>query len=446
MKLKSFLGIGLLFIFTTLLLMWPSLYNHFPLTNPDSGSYIHNGYINDLPKDRPVFYSWYIKWISREKSLWYVVLSQCLLLASLITAAIFRFFPKLHFALKSGSVILLSLCTSAGWFSGQLMPDIFTSIILLSILLFYATPHWSIKILLSVIIFASACLHNSSLINVSSFSLFLILLSVALKQYRSLLKPSLQLFSISLLSWIATCSLHYQYDYGFVPSRSGHIFLMGRMAENGILKKYLKEYCPTQNMKLCAYQDNIPDKAWDFIWNDDGAFAHSGGWDSSKSEYTKIIMGSLSKPEYLALHISEAIKGTVEEACLVTVGDGLLFDIETSNVIYKIEEHFPDKLQYLRDSKQAKDKLSFTTLNLIYQSFALLSIAITLIILFKNKTGNTRYLLSIVMLFILINAFTSCTFANVLPRLNARVFWVLPFFCTLIIFETLQGKLLKEKS
>lgn len=447
MNLKILLSVFVLFLGTALLLMWPCLYNHFPLTNPDTGAYIHNGFVNDLPKDRPVFYSWYIRLVSRDKSLWYVVLSQCLLLAALMVTSIYQFFPKLNFTLKSFAIIIVSICTSVGWFSGQLMPDIFTSIILLSILLLYRSPNYSVSFLLSFIIIASSCLHNSNLINVSALAIGLIILSICVLNFRHFLRPSVLLLAISAFSWITSCAIHYQYNYGFTPSRASHIFVMGRMVENGILKKYLDEYCPSQDMKLCAHKDNLPENAWNFIWCDDCAFTHSGGWDSSKNEYNRIIKSSLSQPKYIGLHLIEAIKGTVKEISLINIGDGLTFNVSQSNLLYKIEEHFPDKLQFLRDSKQAKNILTYNKWNVTFRLFALFTILLLLYLLFNNKLSKAQYTwLMIVILYLLINAFTSSTFANVLPRLNARVFWVLPFFCTLIILEQLENHIENKKA
>jgi hypothetical protein len=445
MKVKALIEFALLVLCSSALLMAAGLYNHFPIVNPDTGAYIYNGFSGELPKDRPIFYSWFIRAASLDRSLWLVIVAQCLLCGSLIVALIQSAFPKLHIITKL--LLLLGLCmgTSVCWFSGLLMPDIFTGILLLSILLLLITQQRWAHILLMVLIFCSILMHNAHLLVSIAFGICLLgstWLRPSMRLYR---QKAISICLISLSAWLCICGLNYHTGYGFKPSRTTHVFIMGRMCENGVLKAFLKDNCTNNAYRLCAYQDQLPEHAWDFLWSNHPGFIASGGWDSSEVEYKQIIKESLLQPKILKLQIQEAIKGTATELSLLSVGDGLNFDINNSNVLYKIENHFPKKLVYLRASKQGQGILHTDPWNTVYPLVALLTITAGLWIAYRKRDPIINSLLTCIVLFLLINALMSCSFANILPRLNARVFWVLPFFCMLLMMQYVQDYRTKKK-
>ena len=75
-------------------------------------------------------------------------------------------------------------------------------------------------------------------------------------------------------------------------SKSKHIFYMGRMVENGILKKYLDETCATKNYQLCAYKDSLPATADRFLWDFENSPVYKlGGWKTTKKEFNESQFG-----------------------------------------------------------------------------------------------------------------------------------------------------------
>lgn len=430
-----------LLLFTTILLMGAALYNHFPLLNGDTGAYIHNAYTTIIPKDRPLFYSWFIQFISRERSLWYVVLFQCGLTAGLIRSFMSRFYGGVSFAAKTTIILLLCLGTGICWFTGMLMPDFITPLLFFAAILFLYERAAPAKFIWALLfLFFSLC-HNSHLMEGLLFLICLFPLLRRAQQRKCMVLNAVVLVGINLLSWAILCTMNLRAGYGFTPSATSHVFVMGRMAENGVLKAYLDDHCPSPDLKLCPFKDQLPEHAWDFIWNDKGAFAHSGYWDSSKKEYTRIIHATLTRPKYLALHAREAAKGTLLQTAQFSVGDALPANLENSNVLYKIEEHYPKKLQYLRESKQYHSALHYETLNTLYLLFPIAVLLAFAIVAFRKPLAREQaFLLKAALLFILINAFISCTFANILPRLNVRTIWILPLLLMLVIADKLSSR------
>lgn len=445
MNSKSFFQFSGLVLLTTALLMSAALYNHFPLLNVDTGSYINNAYALHLPKDRPIFYSWFIRFLSRERSLWLVVLSQSALCATLICGFIFRFFGALPIAMKTAVIVLTTIGTGICWFSGMLMPDIFTPLLFLSGVLFIFSRSATQRILLALLFFGLSICHNANLMIGLLFAVAMIVVVWKADEKVLLTRNTILLTAVSILAWLSVCEINRKEGNGFTPSPVSHVFIMGRMIENGVAKAYLDDHCRTETLRLCPYKDELPQHAWDFIWNNDGAFAHSGYWDSSKQEYRYIINATLSSRKYVWLHLREAIKGTAVQIVQTSVGDALPATIGTSNAFYQIEGHYPQKAQYVRDSKQYQGKLKFENLNRLYLIFGISTVILFIVAIAKRGLPKIhKSLLVGTIAFLIINAFISCCFANILPRLNARAMWLFPMIVLLVTASNIQGSILRK--
>ena len=46
----------------------------------------------------------------------------------------------------------------------------------------------------------------------------------------------------------------------------GYGVAFGRMLQDGIVARYLRDHCPDQHFKLCPYRDELPATADDFLW------------------------------------------------------------------------------------------------------------------------------------------------------------------------------------
>ena len=365
MKLTRFI---LLLIATSILLMVIAFYNGYAIVDGDTNAYIYSGFSNAALKDRPPFYGLFIRYSSFWASLWFTVFFQSLLVSYLLLKYIDLIQKKATgFSQALTTVIVITSFTCVSWIASFLMPDIFAGILLLATLLFISVSGERKGALAgyALIIFFCMLVHNSHLLIVVLFSAVLAIWAVLKKQKR-ILRRCIVLVSISCLSWISLCSVNKINGYGFTFSPSGHVFIMGRLSEMGILKVYLSDNCAGKNMKLCSYKDSLPVYSWDFIWQRYSPFYKTGGWDSSKAEYTDIIHDIFTRPKYIKMLAQKSAVGTLRTLGQINIPDRYAEYGRESGPGQVVSMYFNDDMNEYVESLQNNSWLSGTTFNIFY--------------------------------------------------------------------------------
>ena len=435
------------------------------LYTSDSGAYLMTAQSLSIPLDRSVFYSLYIRGLHDFLALFsqpilgeIVVLPPLILLFVGIFQLVQKLFPTLRKLKQQWIFLAMWFCafflTSMPWFLFQAMPDIFTAILCIFVLLFLQTKSLSNSIACSMVILVAAIMHNANLITLTSFSMAIWL---ALKGYLGkwthpihqyiTLSKSRSLLGLSFVPWALLIASNVWGGNGVTVGKGSHVFFMGKLCENGILKTYLDDECATHPNPFCAYKDSLPEHTWDFVWNSHGILEKTGGWHHSKELYNQIIWGTLSKPKYIAQHIQAAISATAQQVILTNGGDGLTPLDTTATLAQELKLHYPDEYQgFINESKQQKSQIDFTFYNRIYDWSAIVLILGAVICLYRRPNPLLATFFGITALFILCNAFSTACFANVLARLNARDFWILPMLSMGIIVQYFYSNTSKQES
>ncbi len=447
--MKTFIS---LLLTTSLALMVVALYNGFGLTENDTGAYIEKGILNIIPNDRSPFYGWFIRYTSMWSSLWYALFAQCLLLAYLLLKFIFQLAvfsrqsavadskaegpdndPNLpagrqdsqaRFTLFTIIVIVSFTCVS--WVASYLMPDVFAGILLLAILLFLSDKDKKTLqlVIYALIIFLSIIVHNSHFLIVAPFSMVLVVWAL-IKKNKTVLKRSIVLLCLSVMSWLLMCTVNAVNGYDFTYSRGSHVFMMGKFVEMGLLNTYLDENCGKKNLKLCNYKDHMPDYSWDFIWDSESPLYKTGGWDSNKVAYNTIIHDVFTTPRYMKLFARNSATATIRQLVQVQAPDRTSPMGKWSSPWQRIGTYFGDELNEFCTCKQYGDGLSGTSSNYIYYLFFILS-SCWILFHYRVLSREILFIYSTILFFLLLNAFVTATFSTVLSRYQNRVFWLLP--------------------
>jgi hypothetical protein len=218
---------------------------------------------------------------------------------------------------------------------------------------------------------------------------------------------------------------------------------MGTMVEHGILKQYLDDNCSKKEYKLCAYKDSLPQRAYQFVWDEDSPFYKIGGWKETKQEFNEIIYSSLTEKKYIGMHIKESLKATYKQLLLFDIGDGNGSFLEGTLLYERIAKYFNNNLLSYSSSKQSQKELGFVgKWNVLFSIVVILSVLFLIfaILVFRNKINNRiKNVLFLFSVTIAINAWDCGTFANAIDRLGCKMIWLIPFVAILIAFNLKQN-------
>ncbi|MFZ5552347.1 MAG: hypothetical protein ACOZCO_04470 [Bacteroidota bacterium] len=435
----------ILFLLTgAIFLLIPAFDNNFPFVYPDTGAYIASGFNGDVPVDRPISYGLFLRHISLKTTLWLPVFLQSIIVFYLIYLCVKYFVRSEHTKVISLIVTLILVsCTGLGYHTGQLMPDIFTGILAVTLILLVFSKHLSFteKILLFLILLVSSLMHVSNILFMLILSFILIVyFCVRYKFSKNILTEILKyrlIFLTTITALLLLPSIHYIYGKQFVLTRNSHVFLTAKFCESGLLEKYLKDNCKEKAYKLCEFKDNLPKSAMEFIWSPESPFYKTGVWEKSETEYKEINSGIIFTPKYWKWLFTDAVKSTLSQYFTFTAGGGLIPLPEGSPTYFEINSKMHHELNQYVISKQSKNYLDTSNINRRQYMLFILSLLVFSIILFiESSPINTivgKKMVVFVLLMPLINAFICGFFANVYERLQARVVWILPLFLLIIL-------------
>lgn len=434
-----------------LMLMLIAFYDNYPIVTNDTGSYIESGCSITTPPDRPIVYGLFVYLSSLGLSLWLTVFAQCLIVALLII----RFIRRTAGSVPNQRIVAFFLFTSVGtiggWHCSQLMPDIFTAILVLSIInyLFLDDKRGYAWVYLSLMILA-VLMHNSHLVTLTLLVLCLFLSHLAANTRIADLRKTLTIAIVCLLSWTAACTVNYIGGNGFRPSKATHIFLMGKLVENGVLKTYLDKACPVYHYNICTYKDSLPAVAWEFVWDNTSPLYRTGGWEANREEYNNILKDISTRPKYWVFLGYKSLEGTLRELSLTGIDESYklpwtVFDADTPP-FKAIQKYIPHELNEFVTSRQNTKTLNIPFLDKIYIVVLVLSSILVLLTWKIKNNGLWKGVFVILTLMIVLNAFVCANMANVLTRLNSRIIWLLPVFNTLLLCDTLPRFFMKRKA
>jgi len=420
--------------------MTPAFINGFPIVYSDTSTYIVSGFEWETPFDRPITYGLFL-WLTSLGgiSLWLTVFAQCLILAWCVRLLNHRFLGKSRRTdvIVFLEAVVLSLLTSSSWVASQLMPDVFTPIMLLSAILIitnhggYSLGH---SLFLYFIFFLSASMHMGHL----SFNVAFLVAILIIRKIKVVgLKDTIQLRPVILLMALSVATI-FTMGSAFAKSRNG--FFMGALVEHGIAKEYLDRHCNQHQYKMCAYKDSLPEYAWEFLWEKNSPFYKMGAWTETREEFGEIIHGTLTSPEFIGLHVKESLKATAQQIVKFKIGDGNGAFLQGTQLHERIALYFPHELSKYEHSSQNRQQLSYTNIaNEVLAVVVILAVILLGWLAIKRISGFNNILI-LILLGILVNAWVCGTFANAIDRLGTKVIWLIPLMAMIGSYKFWQSK------
>lgn len=388
------------FLIAAALLTWPAVFNGYPLVFDDTGTYLSQAVHVYAGWDRPVFYSVFLLPLHLTLTTWPVVAVQSLLAVHVLwltgrtlrdtsplplweegrgrvaysrEIAGVRTPPPIPLPRGEGGccndvrrpawwlvpfTAALSLTSALPWLASELMPDIFTPLLILSLALLVLAPHrLSRGERVWLIVFSAFTIAAQQSSVPLSFGLLLVLLP--LRRVLGAPKPlgwraigrSLAPPALAILALIAVNTAAFR---RVSPSPFGNVFLLARIIYDGPGMRVLERDCPRSGWRLCAGLADIPLNSDEFLWSPASPIPRAGGYKAVSAEANAIIFAALSAEP--GAEFTAWLENGLAQLAEFDTGDGL--DPCPVTVDPWIERDFPRfESAAFAASRQSQDRL-----------------------------------------------------------------------------------------
>jgi len=440
----------------TLLLIWPALYNGYPLLISDSAAYIASGHLGQVPVDRPIIYGLFLRHISLSWSTWLVIITQSIFINYLIYL-ITKYFikSKKKAVLQLILISILAFGTSLAHYCSFLLADIFTPISLLSLFLLLILNQKKHLTILSFLFLLSTIVHLSHIpLIISVLALSIVFLWFFKRDYFKIkLKRIGLITSLFLAALLSITSINFSLGYGFKIARTTNIFLAARLIETGIANKHLKKNCSKKDFEveyknLCKYIDQF--KQWPYagiyLFDSTSPFYQGGcndkGWEncwlSKDKAYGDLTADIMKDPALRKEFIYLIGEGTIDQLSS--------FELEPLNPQQHtelIEWHYKFDLKQFKESRQFNARQEFNGINTIERYLFYSSLFVLLLLglkYWKQLTEEAHLFILIVLVGLISNAMLVSTLSTVVPRYQGRIAFLIPLVLLSIILNRIIEK------
>jgi hypothetical protein len=408
------------------MLLAPALWNGFPLLQWDTGGYLARWYEGYLVPSRSTVFGLYLHY-GEDSGFWLNLGIQALATLWILQLTL-RVFNMARPARLIALSIALILTTALPWLASMLLTDIFAGLSVLSlfILVLHGDKISTIEkwLLFAFTAFAAAT-HSATLGVLFGLCCAGWMVRPLLREriaIAGLAQGSLTIVAGAAMLLAANFALSGQLEW--TPGGSGVAF--GRMLQDGIVTRYLRDHCPSQRFKLCPYRNELPATADEFLWGH-SMFDTLGRFNGLNEEMGFIALHSLA--EYPLWQAEAAIKATAQQLVHVATGEGSNGWLPHT---YGIIEHYvPAQAAPMRAARQQHWDIDFAAINWIHVPVALVSLllvfAITGRAIWRRRPDDLALLAATVSLAMLGNAFICGVISGPHDRYGARMVWIATF-------------------
>jgi hypothetical protein len=405
------------------LFLAPALWNGYPLLEYDTGGYLARWYEGYLVPSRSTVFGIYLHF-GEDSHFWVNLGIQALTTLWLLQLTL-RVFGIMRLSRLAGVSMALILTTALPWLASLLLTDIFAGLSVLS--LFILVVHGDkITPIEKTLLFAftafAAATHSATLAVLLGLCCVGWIAQPLLGNRLSV--AGLARGSLTIVAGAALLlSANYALSGKFAWTPGGYGVSFGRMMQDGIVARYLREHCPEQPLKLCPYRNELPATADDFLWGD-SMFNTLGRFKGMNDEMGFIVLHSLAA--YPVWQAEAAIAATAQQLVHVGTGEGTNGWIPHTYGI--IERYLPTQLPAMRAARQQHWDINFAPVNWIHIPVALASMLLAAVIfgraLWYRRMDDVALLAATVTLAMLGNAFVCGVISGPHDRYGARMVWI----------------------
>ena len=412
-------------------LVWPALYNGFPLVFFDTGAYIGRGFELTLEPGRSLFYGLFLRIASIGwSSGWTAILVQAGLTVWLLHLVVRCELGDRGPLVLALLAIGLSLPTALPWYAAQWMPDALVAPAILGCwLLGFRWPRLRAAERAGIVATVALAVWSHMATLALAVGLAVAVSLAWLLRRRLPGAPGAVPVAATVLGAVLlmpTLTVPLAGSFSFKPG--GPVFIFGRLVQDGIVGRFLDRHCPDAEYRFCAYKEDLPKSADDFIWGSGSPFWALGGWNSPEldDEMRRIIR--LSLVELPALQVKEAAISAFEQFTAVRTGDGLdEYQAGTQGDVKRFLPHLDAAFQAARQQQGQIDRAFFTALNLVHRPVALAGEALLVLLLawaLWRRQPDLAWPAGFVLVALAGNAFICGVLSNPHDRYQSRIAWL----------------------
>jgi hypothetical protein len=409
-----------------LMLVAPALWNGYPLLQWDTGGYLARWYEGYLVPSRSTVFGLYLHF-GENSHFWFNLGIQALATLWILQLTL-RVLGMASPSRLIGLSVALILTTALPWLASTLLTDIFAglSVLSLAVLVLHGDKVSPIeKFSLFAFTAFSAATHSATLA---------VLLGLCCAGWiaRPLLRARIAIAGLAQgsLTIVAGAAMLLAANFAlsgqlaWTPGGSGVAF--GRMLQDGIVARYLRDHCPQAKLKLCPYRDQLPATADQFLWGN-SMFNTLGRFQGMNDEMGFIVTHSLA--------------ATAQQLTDVATGEGTNGWIPHTYGI--IERYLPAQTRPMRAAHQQHWDLNFTAINWLHVPVALVSMLVVFGLfgsaIWRRRIDDLTLLAATVSLALLGNAVICGVISGPHDRYGARLAWVATFVALLAAVRYFRG-------
>ncbi|HXH01914.1 MAG TPA: hypothetical protein VNN09_01185 [Candidatus Competibacteraceae bacterium] len=414
------------------LLLWPALWNGFPLFFFDSVDYLGIALGEPLVLYRTLPYSAFLVAAGVRLELWPVLVVQALLAVWLLREALLVFAPGAAERRLLPLTAMLAATSGLPWYVSQFMPDVFTGLAPLGLLtLAYGRgrlPRWR-RILLVLLTALAVAMHSTHLLVAAGLLAVGGLAGWWLRR-RPQGRPTLAAPGTAVaLAVVLILGTHWLWLGRPVLNQASPVFLLAQLLEQGLAQRHLQVLCPGLQLRLCPLQDAVFASANDFLWGEPAPSVRSlGGWAAIRDEAALVVTGTLRA--YPLEFLRHALGNALRQGLMFKTGDGL--PPQGYPLPELLAHHFPALYPAFTRGRQQQG-IDFDFLNRwqpVLQGGALLGTLVATILAWRRARFELAGLGAGVLLALAGNALVCGAFSTVDDRYQNRLVWLALLVCS----------------
>ncbi|MBY0276244.1 hypothetical protein K2Z84_12935 [Candidatus Binatia bacterium] len=427
---------ALAYVAAIVLLAAAAFYNGYPLVFSDSGTYVDSSFGLEVPLDRPAAYGAFLAASHWKTTLWLPVLLQ--------GAVVVFVLDVILAAVRTGArpglavlpiVALLAAGSALPWFTGQIMPDVFAGVLVLTLFLLLFCPDdlsAARRRLVGLLCVLSIAVHFSHILLAAALVVTAASWWAALRLARGGPPRPVRLgYATTCLGLSIVISVLFNLvrtGEPFLFSRVSHVFLTGRLVSNGLIQRLLDERCDGASYALCGLRDRLVADSDHYIWSPDSPIHALGGFLGSKEESRRLIHDVIVA--YPGAVAASSLRAAVAQMATFRTGDGLGVYGDDTWIGRVVRRRFPSEAGAYFRSRQQQGTLWSDAQRVadVHQVIVWACLAASpALALLDRRRGRDRLarLHVFVWIALLENAAITGALSTVVDRYQARIVWLL---------------------